>query len=189
MTAALFPAFEHFPREASIIGDLLTGYSAIEYQLCMCAGMGGGNVSKAITELFSKRGETPRVKRANRLGGAAYAAAGLGQEFDTAIDDILHCVRIRNQYAHCIWHEQASRLVFAHMEEIAAPNGSAADTRNLTFFAVDVDLLREQKKFFFFVKDNLNYLNYKRRQTVGSDVGASAHLRVPMLISRPPMHL
>jgi hypothetical protein len=103
LAAALFPAFEHFPREASIIGDLLTGYSAIEYQLCMCAGMGGGDVEKAITELFSKRGETPRVKRANRLGGAAYAAAGLGQEFDTAIDDILQCVRIRNQYAHCIW--------------------------------------------------------------------------------------
>src|SRR5437868_3079039 len=144
MTAALFPALQRFGREASIIGQLLTGYSALEYQLCMCAGMGGGDVEKAITELFSRRGETGRVKRADGLGGAAYAAAGLGQEFDTAIEDILLCVKIRNQYAHCIWHDDLTgRLAFAHMEEIAAPHGPGADTLNLTFFYVDVDLLHE----------------------------------------------
>jgi hypothetical protein len=27
-----------------------------------------------------------------------------GEEFDTAIEDMLLCVTIRNQYAHCIWH-------------------------------------------------------------------------------------
>jgi hypothetical protein len=35
----LCPALELF-KEAVIIGRLLTGYTAIEYQLCMCAGMG-----------------------------------------------------------------------------------------------------------------------------------------------------
>ena len=96
MTAVLFPALRRFGREASIIGQLLTGYTALEYQLCLCAGMGGGDVEKAITELFSKRGETRRVKLADGLGGAAYADAGLGEEFDTAIEDILLCIKIRN---------------------------------------------------------------------------------------------
>src|ERR1700731_2185992 len=98
-------AFTVFPDEGAILGRLLTGYTAIEYQLCMCAGMGGGDVAKAITDIFSKRGETRRVKTiAPRLGGAGYTAVGLGAEFDEAIEDILLCVIIRNQYAHCIWH-------------------------------------------------------------------------------------
>ncbi|MGO8844183.1 MAG: hypothetical protein ACLQFI_02315 [Methylocella sp.] len=187
--AAMFPALQRFGREASIIGQLLTGYSALEYQLCMVAGMGGGDVEKAITKLFSKRGETRRVKLADGLGGAAYAAAGLGQEFATAIEDILLCVEIRNQYAHCIWHDDLTgRLAFAHMEEIAHQNGLGADTLNLTFFYVDVDLLQEQEAFFFYAKDNLNYLNYKRRQLVG-DIGVGAILRVPTVAPRPRMHL
>jgi len=189
MTAALFPALQRFEREASIIGHLLSGYSALEYQLCMCAGMGGGDVEKAITDLFSKRGETRRVKIAEGLGGTAYEAAGLGQEFDTAIEDILLCVKIRNQYAHCIWHDDATgRLSFAHMEEIAASNGPGADTRNLTFLYVDEDLLHEQQSFFFYVRDNLTYLNLKRRQLVG-DIGAGANLRLPTVAPRPRMHL
>jgi hypothetical protein len=189
MTAPLFPALQRFEHEASIIGHLLTGYTALEYQLCMCAGMGGGDVEKAITELYSRRGETRRVKLADGLSGAAYAAAGLGEEFDTAIEDILLCVKIRNQYAHCIWHDDLTgQLAFAHMEEIAAPNGPGADTLNLTFSHVDVAVLEEQANFVFYVKDNINYLNYKRRQLVG-DIGAGAILRVPRAAPRPRMHL
>jgi hypothetical protein len=55
----------------------------------MCAGMGGEDVGKAITDLFSKRGETRRIKRTDSLGAAAYTAAGLGPDFDAAIEDVL----------------------------------------------------------------------------------------------------
>jgi hypothetical protein len=186
----LFPALRRFDREASIVGYLLTGYTAIEYQLCLAAGMGGGDVEKAITEMFSRRiGETRRVQLGNRLGGAGYATAGLCQEFETAIEDVLLCVTIRNQYAHCIWHDDASgQLAFAHMEEIAASNGPGADPINLTFQHVDLALLEEQANFFFYVKDNINYLNYKRRQLAG-EIGAGAQLRVPVVVPRPRLHL
>ena len=43
-------AFRVFPDEGAILGRLLTGYTDIEYQLCFCAGMGGGDVAKAITD-------------------------------------------------------------------------------------------------------------------------------------------
>ena len=62
MLGTLVSAFQAFPEEGLIVGRLLTGYTTIEYQLCMCAGMGGAGVAKAITEIFSKRGETRRVK-------------------------------------------------------------------------------------------------------------------------------
>jgi hypothetical protein len=74
------------------------------------------------------------------------------------------------------------------MEEIAVPGGPRADPINLTFHYVDVPLLEEQANFFFYVKDNINYLNYKRRQLVG-DIGAGAVLRVPIVAPRPRMHL
>jgi hypothetical protein len=190
LTSALFPALHRFEREAAMIGYLLSGYTAIEYQLCLAAGMGGGDIEKAITEMFSRRiGETRRVKLADRLGGAGYAAAGLGKDFEVAIDDVLLCVKIRNQYAHCIWHDDASgQLAFAHMEGIAAPIGPGADPINLTFQHVNAALLEEQANFFFYVKDNVNYLNYKRRQLAG-EIGAGAQLRVPISAPRPSLHL
>jgi hypothetical protein len=73
-------------------------------------------------------------------------------------------------------------------EEIAGPTGPGPDTANLTFFHVDLALLHEQENFFFYVTDNLNYLNHKRRQLVG-DIGAGANIRVPIVAPRPRMHL
>ena len=190
MFGALVPAFRAFPEEGLIVGRLLTGYTEIEYQLCMCAGMGGGDVAKAITEIFSKRGETRRVKTiAPRLGRAGFAAVRLGTEFDEAIEDMLLCVTIRNQYAHCIWHDaNEGRLIFAHMEEIAAPTGPGPDPSNLTFHYVDVGLLNEQEAFFAYVQCQFNYLNYRRRQIIG-EISVGANIRVPVKVSRPRLEL
>lgn len=60
----LVRAFRVFPNDGAILGRLLTGYTDIEYQLCLCAGIGSGDVEKAITDVFSKRGETRRVRLA-----------------------------------------------------------------------------------------------------------------------------
>ena len=190
MLGALVSAFRAFPEEGLIVGCLLTGYTAIEYQLCMCAGMGGGDVAKAITEIFSKRGETRRVKTiAPSLGSDGYAAVGLGAEFEEAIEDMLLCVTIRNQYAHCIWHDaHEGRLIFAHMEEIAAASGPGPDPVNLTFHYVDVGLLNEQKAFFAYVLCQFNYLNYRRRQIIG-EIGAGVNISVPVKVRRPRLEL
>jgi hypothetical protein len=186
----ILPVLRYFDREAAIIGRLLISYTEIEFQLCLCVGMAGRDVAAAITELFSKRGETNRVRRADRLGRAQYADVGLGHEFDAAIDDMFLCVAIRNQYAHCIWwHDnQIGQLAFAHMEEAAQPGGSDPDIRNLTFHHVDEDLLREQECFFFAAQDGFRYLNYKRRQLVG-DIGKDAILAPRFIAARPQMHL
>jgi hypothetical protein len=182
-------AFRIFPDEGAILGRLLTGYTDIEYQLCFCAGMGGGDVAKAITDIFSRRGETRRVSIADKLGGAGYSAAGLGAEFDEAIEDVILCLNIRNQYAHCIWHDpRVGKLAFAHMEEIASPTGPGADPINLTFKFLDVPLLNHQEQFFFYTRDTLNYLNYRRRQIVG-DINPGAVIRIPTKVAGPRLHL
>jgi hypothetical protein len=182
----LVQAFRVFPNEGAILGRLLTGYTDIEYQLCLCVGMGGGDVAKAITDIYSKRGEKRRVTIAKKLGGAGYCAAGLGAEFVAAIEDMFLCLQIRNQYAHCIWHDPLEgKLAFADLEEIAS---SSADTNNLTFKFVDVSLLNHQEQFFFYTRDTLNYLNYQRRQIVG-EINAGATIRIPNKVKRPPLYL
>ncbi|GAN82204.1 hypothetical protein [Acidocella aminolytica] len=185
----LVQAFRVFPGEGAIVGRLLTGYTDIEYQLCFCAGMGGGDVAKAITDIYSKRGEKRRVDIAKQLGGAGYCAAGLGAEFVEAIEDMMLCRTIRNQYAHCIWHDRrVGKLAFAHMEDIASPTGPGADPINLAFEFVDMPLLNHQEQFFFYTRDTLNYLNYRRRQIVG-EINAGATIRTPTKVARPLRHL
>jgi hypothetical protein len=185
----LVQAFRVFPNEGAILGRLLTGYTDIEYQLCLCVGMGGGDVAKAITDIYSKRGEKRRVTIAKKLGGAGYCAAGLGAEFVAAIEDMFLCLQIRNQYAHCIWHDPGvDKLAFANMEEIASPTGPGADPINLTFEFVDVPLLNHQEQFFFYTGDTLNYLNYRRRQIVG-EINEGATIRTPTKVARPKLHL
>jgi hypothetical protein len=73
------------------------------------------------------------------------------------------------------------------MEEIAAPNVPGTDTLNLTFFYVDADLLQEQENFFSYVEDNLNYLNYKRRQLAGN-IGPRGGFEVANAAVPPRMH-
>ena len=185
----LVQAFRAFPEEGAILGRLLTGYTDIEYQLCLCSGVGGGDTAKAIRDIFSKRGESKRVDIANKFGVAGYEAVGLGTKFREAINDIFCCLKIRNQYAHCIWHDPLEgKLAFAHLEEIASPKGAGADIRNLTLKFVDVPLLDHQEKFFFYTRDTLNYLNYRRRQ-IACDISPHAHLRIPNKVERPPLHL
>ena len=117
-----------------------------------------------------------RVRSADTLGGAGYSAAGLGAEFDEAIQDMFLCLDIRNQYAHCIWHDpRVGKLAFAHMEEIASPTGLGPDPINLTFKFVNVPLLNHQEQFFFYTRDTLNY---RRRQIVG-EINADATRRTP----------
>jgi hypothetical protein len=181
-------AFRVFPDEGAVLGRLLTGYTDIEYQLCLCAGMGGGDVAKAITDIYSKRGEARRVKIAKNLGGEGYCTAGLGAEFFEAIEDMMLCLTIRNQYAHCIWHNCNGKLAFAHMEDIAPPTVPGPDPVNLTFKFVDMTLLNHQEQFFFYTRDTLNYLNYRCRQIVG-EINASASIRIPTKVSRPKLHL
>jgi hypothetical protein len=185
----LVPAFARFPEAARIIGRLLTGYSEIEFQLCACAGMGGRSVTQAIAKVYGNRGQKPRVKVANELGAAGYVSVGLQAEFHEAIEDVLHCLCIRNKFAHCIWHDDNSgKLAFADMEEIAAPTGPAPDPKNLAHYYLDTTVLGEQEAFFIYVKCNLNYLNYYRRQKLG-EINRSAILRRCVKVPRPRLHL
>jgi|SRR5271154_4660112 len=102
MVRTIMPAFQKFPPEARIIGDLLTGYTDLELSLLNCVQVVRNDFDAVLKAMFRVRGETNRVKVADGLGLNRYRELGLDVEFSDAIDAMLHCVKIRNQYAHFI---------------------------------------------------------------------------------------
>jgi hypothetical protein len=100
--ATIMPFFNDFPMEAQIVGRLLTGYGELELELAKCVGTATGNIDAAINAIFSKRGAELRIKLAGKLAESGYDAAGLGEVYRNAVNDMDHCRSIRNQYAHLV---------------------------------------------------------------------------------------
>jgi hypothetical protein len=49
---------------------------------------------------------------------------------------VKHCLKIRNQYVHCVWYDDKSgKLAFVNLEEIAKDNTRLKDLGSLTITA------------------------------------------------------
>jgi hypothetical protein len=74
----------------------------------------------------------------------AFINAGLKPIYDETLSAVRHCLKIRNQYAHCHWAHDPSGIYFTNLEEAASrAEGFEYDHRH-----VDLKLLNEQEAFF-----------------------------------------
>jgi hypothetical protein len=184
----IVPEFGTFKQEGVIIGRLVTGYGALESTLSSCIAMGIGDFNVAIKTMFRARGETQRIEIADALGRPAYMDMGLGDMFSEAIADMRFCLKIRNQYAHCQWHDDNSgRICFVDMEDIAKEHAVLTNFLGLTFHYLTPTLLAEQEKYFEYVADCFLFLNYEGRRLAGT---ISTQIRSrPKKVLRPPLHV
>jgi hypothetical protein len=156
--------FCKFPKEAEIIGRLLAGYSSLELDLLHCAQVVRDDLDTVLKAMFRTRGETAPIRVADAFGRHAYAEHGLDTEFSMAIGAVQYCLQIRNQYAHCIWYDDNTKLLaFTNLEEIAAENTFIKDIRSLTIFHVDVALLEAQETYYRYTDNLLLWVNYEGR--------------------------
>jgi hypothetical protein len=110
--------FLKFPEEAAIIGRLSAGHTMLELDLMNCVQVVRDDLDAILKAMFRVRGETARIDIADALGRHFYDDRGLGTEFAMAIGAVRHCLKIRNQYAHCIWYDDYSgKLAFSNIEE------------------------------------------------------------------------
>ena len=153
----------------------------------MCVAMGVNNLDMVVKALFRARGESQRIDVADAIGRQAYHGLKLGTHFEEAIGGIKYCLQIRNQYAHCNWHDDnRGRLSFLNLEEIAKSNTVIRDLSALTFNYLDLPVLEAQRTYFFCVSNNLTYLNHEGRKRAGK---LSTHgLQVARIGTRPPLH-
>mgnify|MGYP003668968387 FL=1 len=181
------PVFNDFPEEGMIIGRLLAGYGELEFDLCMCVAMAYGDFDKVLKAMFLFRGESKRITEGSNIGEPIFERFGLGQMFRSAIADMHQCRKIRNQFAHCNWHDDYSgKISFVVLEEIAK-NSEPAELSNLSMRHIDTVLLAEQEAYFKYVSRCLTYLNFEGQKLTGKI--HSHPWTIPEKQQRPQLHL
>lgn len=164
----LLEPFVTFPAEGVLIGKLLLAYGEIENSMCSCVAYTRDDVDAVIKAMFRLRGETQWVDIADALGRSPYRALGFETQFSEAIAGSRHWLKIRNQFAHCNWHvDNAGRLCFIDMQEIAEKNAVIVNLAGLTFHYIDLSLLRNQERFFQYIADCFLFLNFEGRKKTG----------------------
>jgi hypothetical protein len=140
-------AFVNYPQEGAIIGAILAGYGELDYQCSHCLSSALQDREGAFRAFFRLRGEEQRIEIADALMRAHYEQAELKDKYDTAINGLRWCKKIRNQYSHYHWagFDKTAGLFFTNMEIPAK-----LQRGEIIFHMrhVDVGLLRKQEEYF-----------------------------------------
>lgn len=161
-------AFADFPAEAALIGRMLAGYTDLELDLMHCVCAANGDFDTVLKAMYRSRGETQRINVADAFGRQIYRDLGLGTEFEMALGAVRHCMRIRNQFAHCVWwNDNTDQLALANLEEIALVNDKVIDLGGANVHHVNVPLLEEQFAYFEYASNLLIWVLHEGNKAAG----------------------
>jgi hypothetical protein len=183
------PSFLTYPDEAKIIGSILAGYTDLEVGLLNCIQVVRSfEFDTVLKAMFRVRGETNRIKIADSLGRVPYRELDLEGSFIKVIGAMSFCMKVRNQYAHCVWwDDNTKKLAFANLEEVAKLDTFQSDLQHLTAYHADVPLLGAQEAYFAYTDDLTTWINYEGRFRAGklrNQPGPE-----PQLIEQPPLRI
>jgi hypothetical protein len=152
-------------------------------------GVGPGSALRytALRTMFRIMGESSRIQAADALMRAFYKKAGLESAYANAIGAVRHCIKIRNEHAHCHWSDYPNYdgLYFTELQD---PARSAEDFE-YWFLHVNLALLNEQKRFFDYAADYLRFLEYRNQVRTGKmpdGVIQEPTKRAPPSLHNPP---
>ena len=155
----LFKAFNDFPSEASAIGTILSSYTSLEVDLMNAVKSVRSDLDTVLKVMYRSRGESNRIEIADALGFQAYKELNLGDEFRDAITAIKYCVKIRNQYAHCIWwNDYSGHLAFSNIEKLAKSNQKIVDLKDMNICHIELKILQDQLSYYEYVSDYLMWI-------------------------------
>lgn len=174
-------------RELETVGRMLTDYGELELGLMNCIAVTKTHTFDHVFKtMFAKRGEKRRIDEASAMGLDEYDKRGLRLEFEQAITAMRHCLLIRNQYAHALWHNPLNGLCFVDLEGLARQPAVIADLRPADFRYVDQHLLDEQEDFMTYAESCTTYINFERRRRLGDAVPSFSK---PTTRKQPPLFL
>ena len=152
-----------------------------------CAQVVRSDFDTVFKVMFRTRGETQRVKIGDALARHFYHDLGIGTEFEMAVSALRYCLKIRNQYAHCVWYDDMSgKLAFVDLEELSEKNVFLTDLTGLTNFHVDAATLEAQETYFDYADHMILWVNLEGRFLAGKL--ANRPLAKPSQIPPPPLH-
>ncbi|WP_407175456.1 hypothetical protein [Bradyrhizobium sp. STM 3562] len=177
------PAFQRHPVEAGLIGHMLASFGEIEVTLCFNTGWAHKLVDPVVNTLYAIRTTSTRIETAFRLMQPAAALLGLTAEQEAVVPMVWHCLKIRNQYAHCNWgdHVASDGLWFVDLEETA---------RDRQFFMywkfLDLELLNQQVEYFNSTMEKLTFITGEIHVKTGNQT--QNPFPKPTIPTPPPLH-
>jgi len=167
---SLNPAFDDHPVEAGLIGRMVTSFGELELTYSMLAGTAIGNQGLALRATYRGRSTGGRIDLADVLIRNVVINSNLALDYEEVIGALRHCLKIRNNYAHCQWSPAQDGLFFANLEEAASrAEGFEMDQKH-----VDLKLLTEQESYFdhtrsmlLYFGDQLHHVMQEQRSILG----------------------
>jgi hypothetical protein len=168
------PSFDAFPTEALAIGKMVASFGEIELLFGLVASTALGNQNLALRAIYRGRSTGGRIDLADVLMRDAFIKAGLLPLYEETLSAVRHCLKIRNQYAHCHWAHDFSGIYFTNLEDAANRfGGFEYDHKH-----VDLKLLKEQEAFFDDMKTLLLHL--------GDQLTSALDKRLALSCPKPP---
>lgn len=181
-------AFSRFSHEGVLIGRLLASYADLELSLFHCVNNTRNDFDTVYKAMFRERGESRRINMADIFGRQNYQKLGLVTQFETAISSMRYCLKIRNQFAHCLWYDDLSGLLaFANLEEITENNKTITNLKDLTIHHIDVPTLTLQENYFKYTDSLLKWINFEGRRIAGKL--SRPQEPAPKQLDRPPRYV
>jgi hypothetical protein len=184
----IMPCFNRFPKEGDIIGRLLAGYGELELEMAACVAATTDDLNGAIKRLFGIRGESKRIKIADSMMKASYAAAGLASKYNRTMKNMDWCRELRNQYAHCNWYcTSAEGLCFVDLEHTAQLKRRIKLVTKHRY-PIDAMLLMRQESYFAHVRECYWHLAEAYCIAHGKAFKGGPLHPWPPRLARPPRH-
>jgi len=160
------PAFRRHPDEAEIIGRLVVGFGEIELAHCRNAAKALRFYRMALYDtvmntLYRIRSTSTRIETADNLMRPMFVDEKLGAEYADCVRQILHCQKIRNQFAHCNWADDAESVGLFFTDLQSTELSAAGEFCDHVFKHVDAAILSRQEMFFSNTMDWLDYLDHE----------------------------
>ncbi|TWB44344.1 hypothetical protein [Nitrospirillum pindoramense] len=178
------PAFDDFPAEAAHVGKILASFGEIEHLVCLNAAHACSLTYEVLKALYRLRSTSSRIDAADALAAPRFSEVGLQREYTQTLCMVRLSLKIRNQFAHCMWGSEGltSGLFFTDPQ-------TAAETLEIFDYQwrhVDVPLLKAQEAYFALTLEWLQYLGrerYRRVQNLALRVWPEPPPPLP-----PPLH-
>jgi hypothetical protein len=177
-------SFENYPDEQRIVGKILTHYGDLEYLLATCLGQVLNDRAAAIRSLFRLRGGNVRLQVASAIMRPAMDAIGLKDSYDATLGAFGYSTKIRNQYAHCHWHDgEDSGLFYTDLYKAAC---TSIGPLSYSVRHVDKALLESQADYLDYTRFWLWYLVSEYAFRAGRS--STNKWPAPKIIVQPPLH-
>jgi hypothetical protein len=185
MATQINPAFNRWPVEGALVGRILSSFGEIEVTICRNAALALNMFGVIMRMLYGIRATSARIEAADRLMRSLIETYSLINDYKIAIGMVWHCLKIRNQFAHCNWGDHlGAGLFFADLQDSA--NNPDFDH---SWKHVDPVLLQAKLDYFWQTMELLEFIHHElavRQGRLRSHVWPRPTLPAPPALHNPP---